>query len=180
MIDGLAFGDDGAPMTPTLQLLALVVWANGVPVLARLLLGHRFGRPLDGGRILRDGRPLLGASKTWRGFGAALLTTPILAMLLGLSWVLGFIAALGAMSGDLFASFIKRRLGRRPTESVLLLDQIPEALIPSLALQGALGLSALQIAIVSIGFTLIDLLLTPVAAQLRGLLGRSLARSKRG
>nr|WP_093188158.1 CDP-archaeol synthase [Thiocapsa sp. KS1] len=167
-------------MTPTLQMLALVVWANGVPVLARLLSGHRFGRPLDGGRIFRDGRPLLGASKTWRGLGAALLTTPILATLLGLPWLLGLIAALGAMSGDLFASFIKRRLGRRPSESVLFLDQIPEALIPSLALQGALGLSALQIAIVSIGFTLIDLLLTPVAARLRGMFGRSLARSKRG
>ncbi|CRI64161.1 CDP-diglyceride synthetase [Thiocapsa sp. KS1] len=180
MIHGLPFGDNGAPMTPTLQMLALVVWANGVPVLARLLSGHRFGRPLDGGRIFRDGRPLLGASKTWRGLGAALLTTPILATLLGLPWLLGLIAALGAMSGDLFASFIKRRLGRRPSESVLFLDQIPEALIPSLALQGALGLSALQIAIVSIGFTLIDLLLTPVAARLRGMFGRSLARSKRG
>lgn len=180
MIDGLAFGDNGAPMTATLQLLALVVWANGVPVLARLLPGRRFGRPLDGGRVFRDGRPLLGASKTWRGLGAAVLTTPILAMLLDLSWLLGLVAALGAMSGDLFASFIKRRLGRRPTESVLFLDQIPEALIPSLALQGALGLSALQIVIVTIGFTLIDLLLTPVAARLFGLLGRSLARSKRG
>ncbi|MFB1488873.1 MULTISPECIES: CDP-archaeol synthase [unclassified Thiocapsa] len=154
-------------MTLTLQILALVVWANGVPVLLRLLIGHRCGHPLDGGRLFRDGRPWLGASKTWRGLGAALLTTPLLAVLIGLPWLIGLIAALGAMSGDLLASFIKRRLGRRPSESILLLDQIPEALIPAIMLMPVLDLSASRVAIVVIGFTLIDLLLTPVAARLR-------------
>jgi CDP-2,3-bis-(O-geranylgeranyl)-sn-glycerol synthase len=154
-------------MTPTLQILALVVWANGVPVLLRLLLGHRFAYPLDGGYLFRDGRPWLGISKTWRGLGAALLTTPLLAVLLGLPWLLGMIAAFGAMSGDLIASFIKRRLGRQPSESVLLLDQIPEALIPTLVLMPFLDLSASRVAIVVIAFTLIDLLLTPFAARLR-------------
>jgi CDP-diglyceride synthetase len=167
-------------MTPTLQMLALVVWANGAPVLVRLLLVRRFERPLDGGRIFPDGRPWLGASKTWRGLGAAVLTTPLLAVILGLPWLLGLIAALCAMLGDLFSSFIKRRLGRRPSESVLLLDQIPEALTPTLALQGALSLSAVQVAIVTVGFMLIDLLLTPIAARLRGIVGRALARSNRG
>ncbi|QVL48075.1 MAG: CDP-archaeol synthase [Thiocapsa sp.] len=159
-------------MIPTLQMLALVVWANGVPVLLRLLIGHRCVHPLDGGRLFRDGRPWLGASKTWRGLGAALLTTPLLAVLIGLPWLLGLIAALGAMSGDLLASFIKRRLGRQPSESILLLDQIPEALIPAIMLMPVLDLSASRVAIVVIGFTLIDLLLTPVAARLRRMLKR--------
>jgi CDP-2,3-bis-(O-geranylgeranyl)-sn-glycerol synthase len=148
-------------------MLALVVWANGVPVLLRLLLGHRFTHPLDGGRLFRDGRPWLGASKTWRGLGAALLTTPLLGVLLGLPWLLGLIAALGAMSGDLLASFIKRRLGLQPSESVLVLDEIPEALIPAILLMGSFELSALQVVIVVIAFALIDLLLTPFAARLR-------------
>ena len=154
-------------MTPTLQMLALVVWANGVPVLARLLLGPRLAHPLDGGRLFRDGRPWLGTSKTWRGLGAALLTTPLLAVLLGLPWLLGLIAALGAMSGDLLASFIKRRLGRQPSEPVLFLDELPEALIPAVLLMAALDLSAAGVVIVVIAFALTDLLLTPVAGRLR-------------
>ncbi|UHD14801.1 CDP-archaeol synthase [Thiocapsa bogorovii] len=159
-------------MTPTLQMLVLVVWANGVPVLFRLLLGPRFGWSLDGGRLFRDGRPWLGASKTWRGLGAALLTTPVLALLLGLPWLLGLAAALGAMTGDLLASFLKRRQGRQPSESVLLLDQIPEALIPTIMLMAVLDLSASRVAFVVIAFTLIDLLLTPFAARLRRLIKR--------
>lgn len=159
-------------MIPTLQMLALVVWANGVPVLLRLLIGHRCVHPLDGGRLFRDGRPWLGASKTWRGLGAALLTTPLLAVLIGLPWLLGLIAALGAMSGDLLASFVKRRLGRRPSDSVLFLDEIPEALIPALLLMTSLNLSVSGVVIVVIAFALIDLLLTPVAARLRRMLKR--------
>ncbi|NCC26968.1 MAG: CDP-archaeol synthase [Gammaproteobacteria bacterium] len=158
-------------MTPTLQLLALVVWANGAPVLARLLLGQRCDQPLDGGRLFRDGRPWLGTSKTWRGLGTALLTTPLLAVLLGLPWLIGLIAALGAMSGDLLASFIKRRLGRQPSEPVRLLDEIPEALIPAILLMGVFALSALQVVIVVIAFALIDLFLTPFAARLRRMVG---------
>lgn len=154
-------------------MLALVVWANGVPVLLRLLLGHRFGHPLDGGRLFRDGRPWLGASKTWRGLGSAVLTTPLLAVLLGLPWLLGLISALGAMSGDLLASFVKRRLGRRPSESVLFLDEIPEALIPALLLMTPLNVSATGVVIVVIAFAFIDLLLTPVAARLRRMLKRT-------
>lgn len=159
-------------MTPTLQMLTLVVWANGAPVLFRLLLGPRFGWPLDGGRLFRDGRPWLGASKTWRGLGAALSTTPLLAVLLGLPWLLGLIAALGAMTGDLLASFIKRRSGRQPSESVLFLDEIPESLIPAILLMTALDLSPSRVAMVVIAFTLIDLLLTPLAGRLRRMIKR--------
>jgi CDP-2,3-bis-(O-geranylgeranyl)-sn-glycerol synthase len=154
-------------MTPTLQILFLVVWANAAPVLTRLLLGHRLDCPLDGGLILADGRPLLGTSKTWRGLAAAILTTPLLSVILGLSWIIGLVVAVGAMLGDVIASFIKRRMGRRPSEPVFLLDQIPEALIPVLALQGVLGLSLVQVAIVVIAFTLIDFALTPLARRLR-------------
>lgn len=166
-------------MIPALELLILVVWANAAPVLAHLILGHRLQRPLDGGRLLRDGQPLLGRSKTWRGVGAALLTTPLVAAVLGLSWGLGLAVAVAAMVGDILASFIKRRLGRPPSDSVLFLDQIPEALIPALIVHGAMGLSLLQVVLVVIAFTLIDLALTPAAKRLRGLAGRLLTRSAR-
>jgi CDP-2,3-bis-(O-geranylgeranyl)-sn-glycerol synthase len=166
-------------MTPTLQILLLVVWANAAPVLTRLLLGHRLDCPLDGGRILADGRPLLGTSKTWRGLAAAILTTPLFSVILGLSWIIGLVVAVGAMLGDVIASFIKRRMGRRPSEPVFLLDQIPEALIPVLALQGVLGLSLVQGAIVVIAFTLVHIALTPVARRLRSVARRIPSRSRR-
>lgn len=166
-------------MIPALELLILVVWANAAPVLAQLILGHRWRCPLDGGRLLWDGRPLLGRSKTWRGVGAALLTTPLVAAVLGLSWVLGLAVAVGAMVGDILASFTKRRMGRPPSDSVVLLDQIPEALLPALMVHGAMALSLLQVVLVVIAFMLIDLALTPAAMRLRVLAGRLLSRSTR-
>jgi CDP-diglyceride synthetase len=163
-------------MSPTLEVLILVVWANGVPVLAYLILGHRFRYPLDGGRRLSDGNRLLGDSKTWRGLGAAFLTTPLIAVLVGFSWGIGLIAAFGAMLGDIIASFFKRRMGRPSGDSFLLLDQVPEALIPALLLLGVLDLSLTQGAVIVIGFTLIDLGLTPLGARLRRITERIMAR----
>jgi CDP-2,3-bis-(O-geranylgeranyl)-sn-glycerol synthase len=163
-------------MLPILEVLILVVWANGVPVLADLILGHRFRYPLDGGRRCSDGNRLLGDSKTWRGLGVAVLTTPLIAVLFGFSWVIGLIAAFGAMLGDIIASFFKRRLGRPSGDSFFLLDQVPETLIPVLLVQGVLDLSLIQGAVIVIGFTLIDLGLTPLGARLRRISERIMAR----
>ena len=143
-----------------LSLLILVLVANGAPVLLAILWGGP-GRPLDGGRRLGDGRPLLGPSKTWRGLLASLGTTPLAAWILGYDWPLGLAAALGAMTGDLLASFAKRRLGLASGASVPVLDQVPEALLPILLVGG--GLSWPDMALVVLGFTLLDLILTPLA-----------------
>lgn len=143
--------------------LILVTWANSAPVLARILLGRRWGRPIDGGRVLRDGWPLLGASKTWRGWAASGLSTPILAGLLGLSWLLGLVVSAGAMLGDAGVSFIKRRMGLPASASAPVLDQVPEALIPALVLMPSLSLSLYDLLSVVVGFLLIDVALTPVA-----------------
>ena len=52
-------------------LVALLVVANGTPFVLHFLLGDFLSRPLDGNRRCRDGRPLFGPNKTWRGvFGA--------------------------------------------------------------------------------------------------------------
>jgi hypothetical protein len=50
-----------------LQLLALLVLANGTPVVAKKILGNRLSYPLDGNVGFLDGRPLFGRSKTIRG-----------------------------------------------------------------------------------------------------------------
>jgi CDP-2,3-bis-(O-geranylgeranyl)-sn-glycerol synthase len=134
------------------SLVAGALWAMlpaYVPNNAAVLAGG--GRPIDSGRTL-GGRRLLGDGKTWRGtavgtlvgvalalaldavqpaataaVGADLPTFPLLAAV-GL--------AFGAMLGDIGASFLKRRLGRRRGAAVPGLDQLDFVV-------GALALAAL-------------------------------------
>ncbi len=147
-----------------LATLALILLANGLPALLGLLLGP--GRPLDGGRVLRDGRPLFGSTKTVRGVLAALVATPLAAMVLGLPWQIGLLVALGAMLGDLLASFTKRRLGLASSTTVPLLDTVPESLIPVLLVMQHLALDWLDLALLILAFALLDLALTPLGHRL--------------
>jgi CDP-2,3-bis-(O-geranylgeranyl)-sn-glycerol synthase len=115
-----------------LELLVQIATANGVPVIAKKLLGETWARPLDGGATWLDGRPWFGPSKTTRGVALSLLATPLVAMLMGLPWQLGLLVASGTMLGDLLSSFVKRRMGLPPSSMALGLDQIPESLLPLL------------------------------------------------
>ncbi|WP_299335735.1 CDP-2,3-bis-(O-geranylgeranyl)-sn-glycerol synthase [Haloplanus sp.] len=124
----------------TVSLVAGALWAMlpaYVPNNAAVVAGG--GRPIDGGRTLGD-RRLLGDGKTWRGTAAGTLVGVVLAVGLNalrpaaaavlattlpifpLRAALGL--ALGAMVGDVGASLIKRRLGRRRGASVPGLDQL--------------------------------------------------------
>ena len=76
-----------------LQLLILLVVANGTAVVAKKILGVAFGRPLDGGALFVDGEPIFGPSKTIRGVVASLLGTSICAALMGLGWQVGTLIA---------------------------------------------------------------------------------------
>lgn len=143
-----------------LLLLLLLITANGMPILARKWLGTRWDRAIDGGRRARDGRPWLGVSKTWRGLLAALAVTPPLSLLLGLGAGLGLLIALGAMAGDLGSSFLKRRLGIAPSGRALLLDQVPEALLPLLLVAPRLQLTLQDILVLVLAFFLLELLLS--------------------
>ncbi|MDX1612070.1 MAG: CDP-2,3-bis-(O-geranylgeranyl)-sn-glycerol synthase [Candidatus Thermoplasmatota archaeon] len=108
------------------QGLWLFLPAYAANVLATLVGG---GPPVDGGRLWRDGKRMLGDGKTWRG----LLLAPVLAAVLtvGLRWLspklgLGltdygaspyyllhaWAMGTGALVGDIAKSFIKRRTGR--------------------------------------------------------------------
>ena len=120
-------------MVLELKLLILLSVANIAPVLARYLLGERWGWAIDHGLTLRDGRPVFGASKTWRGLVAALLLTAVVSLLLGLPLGFGLLFAATSMLGDLLSSFTKRRLGKASSTRFLALDQIPEALLPLIA-----------------------------------------------
>lgn len=125
-----------------LKLVALLVVANGAPILASRLLRRRLAFPLDGGLTLWDGRPLFGASKTARGVIVAIVAAAAGAPLLALDWWIGALLGLGAMAGDLFSSFVKRRMGLPSSARATGLDQVPEALFPLLACAAALDLSA--------------------------------------
>ena len=167
--DPLAAIQTDVPVSPhwfqVLILLALVLVANGAPAVFALLRGSR-SPPLDGGRVLPDGSPLLGPSKTWSGLAASLALTPLVALALGLDWQMGLAVALGAMAGDLLASFAKRRLGLGSGVSAPVLDQVPESLIPGLLVSGKLGLGLLDLGLVAGAFTALDLALTPVLKSL--------------
>lgn len=150
-----------------LTLLALLVIANGAPIIARHLLGDCCIWPLDGGLLTSRGRPILGPSKTLRGLVAAVLLTTAVAPLLGVDWHWG--AAIGglAMLGDLLASFTKRRLGYAPSSQAIGLDQIPESLLPLLLLAPAFELRWWSILIVVLGFAVV----VPLLSRLFYLLG---------
>lgn len=146
-----------------LRLLVLLGLANGVPLAASGLFGARWAAPIDGNRRFLDGRPIFGPSKTIRGALLAILSTSAAAPLLGLGWRIGAVIGGLAMTGDLFSSFLKRRLGLPPSSPALGLDQVPEALFPMLGCRASLALSwdgvALVVAVFFAGEVLLSRLL---------------------
>lgn len=100
-------------------------------------------KPIDGGRRFGSAR-LFGEHKTYLGFvvgvtGAALTGVTQYLIFSGIPqvrWIFlfeyspvpafltGFILGLGALSGDLVKSFIKRRLGKKDGESFFPFDQL--------------------------------------------------------
>ncbi|MBZ4193849.1 MAG: CDP-archaeol synthase [Candidatus Contendobacter sp.] len=149
-----------------LKVLLLILIANGVPVIATAICGRRGARPLDGGRQLTDGQRLLGDSKTWRGLLLALAVTGLAAVALKLPVLTGVSIGGAAMVGDLLSSFIKRRLGMASSSMALGLDQIPESLLPLLAVAGEFGLSWTTIGLITIGFIVVELALSRVLYRL--------------
>jgi len=64
---------------------------------------------------------------------------------MGLGWNVGTLIATFAMAGDLFSSFVKRRLHLASSSMAIGLDHIPESLFPLLASRMLLPLSILNI-----------------------------------
>ena len=150
-----------------LQLLILLVVANGTAVVAKKLLGRAFARPLDGGALFVDGQPIFGPAKTIRGVVASLLATSICAALMGLGWQVGTLIATFAMAGDLLSSFVKRRLHLTSSSMAPGLDHIPESLFPLLACRLLLPLSILDIVAGVAIFVAGGLVLSPLLFKLK-------------
>ena len=120
--------------------VAVAFWAMlpaYVPNNAAVLAGG--GRPIDGGRTM-GGRRVLGDGKTWRGTLTGTLAGVALALVLtelqsAVSDTIGIALptfplwaavglALGAMLGDIGASFLKRRTGRERGAAFPVVDQL--------------------------------------------------------
>ena len=141
-------------LAPLFASALAVLWVLLPAYIANALatLPRGRGPPMDFGRTLaRDGRRILGPSKSWSGFLAGslaampfglleawliLLAPPNLQLVPRFaSTVAGAIPVValltfGAMTGDALGSFVKRRLGWPSGGRALLLDQLPFVLVP--------------------------------------------------
>ncbi|WP_297790702.1 CDP-archaeol synthase [uncultured Marinobacter sp.] len=153
-------------MILALELFVMLVLANGAPVVARRLFGHHWSAPVDGGRLWRDGRPVLGKSKTWRGVVSGTVSCGLFAMVAGLGLFFGLLFGLMGLLGDILSSFIKRRRGLEASAKALWLDQVPEALLPMILAFLWLPLGLWQAVAVVVLFTLSNILFSPLLYRL--------------
>jgi hypothetical protein len=135
------------PSPLIVPLLFLLLVANGTPLMAQKVLGKHLSYPVDGDHGFVDGRPVFGPRKTLRGVVCSIVVTTASAPVVGLGWKIGLMVGGLAMVGDLFSSFLKRRLRRLPSSPIVGIDQIPESLFPLLACMGPLSLSIGDVAI---------------------------------
>jgi CDP-2,3-bis-(O-geranylgeranyl)-sn-glycerol synthase len=124
--------------------LGLSAWiANATPVVGG------GGKPIDGGRVFRDGYRILGDGKTIRGFIVGVLfgtltgvgqffvapylrpilaqyvtITPEMDYVLSINIPVAFLLSLGALTGDVVGSFIKRRVNVKSGNPSPFLDQV--------------------------------------------------------
>ena len=143
-----------------IDAILLLLVANGAPILARNALGKRCAWSIDGGIRRADGRRLFGSHKTWRGLAAAVLACAALAPWLERPVRDAVILATAAMCGDLLSSFAKRRRGLAPGAPVLVLDQVPESLLPLALLAGPWGMDLGDVALACAAFFVLDLVLS--------------------
>lgn len=97
--------------------------ANAVPV----VFGGK--QPLDFGKTFKDGQPIFGSHKTFRGFFAGLIIGTLVGVgesfvFMSFSPLLGFVLSLGALVGDLAGAFLKRRLAIAPGAFLPIVDEV--------------------------------------------------------
>jgi CDP-archaeol synthase len=149
-----------------IQVLALLVVANGTPVIAKKAFGGTWGRPLDAGIAFIDGQAILGPTKTIRGIVTSVVVTSLCAVVIGLGWHVGALMATSAMLGDLLSSFVKRRLHLAPSSMAVGIDHLPECLLPLLACRLLLPITFVDIVAGTATFILGALLLSPLLFKL--------------
>ena len=125
-----------------IELLTLTIWLllpSYTPNNFAVVFGG--GTPIDMGRKFRDGRRIFGDGKTVRGFFSGVLGGLLTGVIqYGVENVFGFsvfstlpffsflllclLLSFGALTGDLFGSFVKRRAGFERGRSFPVLDQL--------------------------------------------------------
>ncbi len=142
--------------------------ANAVPVIA----GGR--QPMDFGKNFFDGKRIFGKNKTFRGFFFGLAVGVAVGMvewvLFGYPFLFSVLSPLGALSGDLAAAFLKRRLGIAPGGLLPVVDQVDFVV-------GAL-LFSLPLAIVSWELAVAVIIITPPIHLLTNFLAYKLKLKK--
>ena len=118
--------------------------ANATPVLAG------GGAKMDFGKSFIDGKRVFGDNKTFRGFffGFAI------GIMVGLMEVVAFhfpilfafLVPLGALLGDLFGAFLKRRIGIAPGGLLPVVDQV-DFVVGALVFSIPLGMVSWQLAV---------------------------------
>lgn len=129
-----------------LNLLMGALWfilpayfANSAPVdVSGLKFLKKYAKPIDGKRTW-GGVRILGDGKTWRGFFAGMFAGTFVGVIQSITQPsiiveypdfpqmtldLAFVLSLGALCGDMAASFVKRRIGLTAGESAPLMDQL--------------------------------------------------------
>ena len=157
-------------------LVLLAVWVmlpayipNNVAVLAG------GGRPIDGGRTW-GGKRVLGDGKTWRGTAAGITAGVLVALGLNavnstaseviaitfpdFAWGIVIAFPVGAMLGDIVASFLKRRTGRTRGSAFPLVDQLDFVIVALLV--GFLFDPAWMLAVFDVVQLIVVLLVTPI------------------
>ena len=160
--------------------LALKILLLVVPMYLANACAMLFGgkTPVDFNRKFL-GKPLLGKGKTWKGAFSGIFLGALGALAIQLLFteqaivlannyaVFGLFSASGAVLGDLAASFFKRRIGKKPGEPLLLIDQL-DFVAGGLLLGGVLYLpSALEIGIIVVLTLLMHKLTNFIAFKVR-------------
>ncbi len=153
--------------------------SNAAPVVAVRLF--RKPHPLDGGLVFIDGRRLLGDGKTVEGFFAGTVSGVAAGILISyflpslFSFMEVFFLSVGAMVGDVFGAFIKRRFGLITGSPAPVMDQLGFLVVALALVHFVTGLPAwldITTLIALMLFTILMHLATNTAAYLLKLKSR--------
>jgi len=115
-----------------MEILLIIIAANSAPPLLAAFCPRTCRNRIDCGMHWRDGRDLLGSHKSRDGVMAGFLAGSACGLLLGVPLLMATAAAASSMLGDLFTSFLKRRIGLADGGDVHLIDQVFEGAFPLL------------------------------------------------
>jgi len=102
-----------------------------------------------------------------RGILLSVLATAIGAYLSGLGCKTGAMVGSTAMAGDLFSSFLKRRMKLPPSSRAIGLDQVPESLFPLLACRRPFSLTAFDTVVTVVAFFIGEILISRILYKFR-------------